>query len=141
MPTVHCHERHLLTERGRMNELKLRPHIFCLQRAQFLAAVEPHGALVASNVPGLFESEKMLGGCEAGRASAPGCRWEAAGKAISPPQLHFVFPFPFFTYAKTADSSGDLSQVQTVKNNLLNTFLDALKSKTFLSLVQPSLQG
>lgn len=45
------------------------------------------------------------------------------------------------TYAGTADSSGDLYQIQTVKNNLLNTFLDKLKPKTFLSPVQPYFKG
>lgn len=59
---------------------------------------------------------------------------------FSSPQLHLVLPFSFFTYAQTADSSDDLYQIQMVKNNLLNTFLDELKSKTFLSLVQPSLK-
>lgn len=66
---------------------------------------------------------------------------EVAGRLLSPTQLHLVLPFSFFTYAETADSSGDLYQIQMLKNNLLNTFLDKLKSKTFLSLVQPSLKG
>lgn len=45
------------------------------------------------------------------------------------------------TYAQAADSSGDLYHIQMVKNNLLNTFLDKLKPKTFLSSVQPYLKG
>lgn len=39
------------------------------------------------------------------------------------------------------DSSDDLHQIRMVKNNLLNTFLDKLKPKTFLSPVQPCLRG
>ena len=70
-------------------------------------------------------------------ASFPGKR---QGSLFSP-QLPSVLPLSFLTYAEAADSSGDLYQIQMVKNNSLNTFLDKLKSKTFLSPVQPSLKG
>lgn len=71
-------------------------------------------------------------------AGFPGKQQESL---VSSLQLHLFLPFSFFTYAQTTDSLGDLYQVQMVKNNLLNTFLDELKSKTILSLVQPSLKG
>lgn len=57
------------------------------------------------------------------------------------PLSAFLLPLPGFTYAEIAHSSGDLYQIQMVKNNLLNTFLDKLKPKAFLSPVQPYLKG
>ena len=71
----------------------------------------------------------------------PGSPGKQQESLFSFSQLHLLLPFSFFTYAQTADSTNDLYQIQMVKNNLLNTFLDELKYKTFLSLVQPSLKG
>lgn len=102
-------------------------------------AVENPGILVISKVPGKQKSKRMLWEIrvKTGRGTVqaletatkcPTLPGKGKGSLFSPAQLHWVIPFPVFTYAETADSFHDLYQIQMVKNNLLNTFLDKLKS-------------
>lgn len=114
-------------------------------------AIENLGILVISKGAKKQKSKRMLweSGWGAGQAwskpwkTLPGAPThhprKGQGILFSLAQFHLVLPFS--TYAKTADSLDELYQIQMVKNNLLNTFLDKLKSKPFLNLVQLSLKG